>query len=152
MCELIILYPSLANPVQMKCCIYKEVFFDASHRLLHYEGKCRNLHGHRWKVEVWIEGETAESTQILMDYNLIKMIIERFDHQVILNEADPMVGCLTRFQTLITTPGDPSSEMIASLIRDMLNAEPPLNTPTARLARIRVWESPTCCAEITHAD
>ena len=36
--------------------IYKEVEFDASHRLLHYVGKCHNLHGHRWKVEVWIEG------------------------------------------------------------------------------------------------
>ncbi|MDD1673765.1 MAG: 6-carboxytetrahydropterin synthase, partial [Methanomicrobiales archaeon] len=69
--------------------IYKEVFFDASHRLLHYEGKCRNLHGHRWKVEVWIEGKIDESTQILMDYNRIKEIIEQFDHQVILNEEDP---------------------------------------------------------------
>ncbi len=37
--------------------IYKEVSFDASHRLLHYEGKCRNLHGHRWRVEVWLAGE-----------------------------------------------------------------------------------------------
>jgi 6-pyruvoyltetrahydropterin/6-carboxytetrahydropterin synthase len=136
----------------MKCCIYKEVFFDASHRLLHYEGKCRNLHGHRWRVEVWIEGETDTHTQIVMDYNLIKTVIERFDHQVILNETDPMVDCLTRYQTVITTPGDPSSEMIASRIRDMLHAEPPLKESGARLTRIRVWESPTCCAEIIHAD
>jgi 6-pyruvoyltetrahydropterin/6-carboxytetrahydropterin synthase len=136
----------------MKCCIYKEVFFDASHRLLHYEGKCRNLHGHRWRVEVWIEGETDDVTQIVMDYNLIKNVIERFDHQVILNVADPIVKCLSPFQTVITTPGDPSSELIASLIRDMLLSEPPLNTPVAQLSRIRVWESPTCYAEITHAD
>ncbi|MDD1679445.1 MAG: 6-carboxytetrahydropterin synthase [Methanomicrobiales archaeon] len=135
----------------MRCCIYKEVFFDASHRLLHYEGKCRNLHGHRWRVEVWIEGETDEVTRILMDYNLIKTVIERFDHQVILNETDPMVDCLTRYQTVITTPGDPSSEMISSRIWDMLCAESPLNTAVARLTRLRVWESPSCCAEITHA-
>jgi 6-pyruvoyltetrahydropterin/6-carboxytetrahydropterin synthase len=134
----------------MQCCIYKEVFFDASHRLLHYEGKCRNLHGHRWRVEIWIEGETDQTTQILMDYNLIRTVIERFDHQVILNESDPMVDCLTRFQTVITTPGDPSSEMIAVRIQEMLCREAPLNKMTARLTRIRVWESPTCCAEITH--
>ena len=41
----------------MKVGIYKEVHLDTSHRLLHYKGKCANLHGHRWKVEVWIEGE-----------------------------------------------------------------------------------------------
>jgi hypothetical protein len=87
-----------------------------------------------------------------MDYNVIKTVIERFDHQVILNESDPMMDCLTRFQTVITTPGDPTSEMIASRIRDMLCSEPPLNRPGAQLIRIRVWESATCCAEITHAD
>ncbi len=101
---------------------------------------------------MWIEGETDGTTQILMDYNLIKEVIERFDHQVILNETDPMVDCITRFQTVITTPGDPSSEMIASRIRDMLSAESPLRDNHAKLTRIRVWESPTCCAELTHAD
>ncbi|MDD1673778.1 MAG: 6-carboxytetrahydropterin synthase, partial [Methanomicrobiales archaeon] len=70
----------------------------------------------------------------------------------ILNEEDPLVECLTRFQTVITTPGDPSSEMIAFRIRKMLMAEPPLDTSDARLTRIRVWESPTCCAEITYDD
>ena len=148
--ELIILYLSLTHDCTMKCCIYKEVFFDASHRLLHYEGKCRNLHGHRWKVEVWIEGEVDEATSILVDFNLVKNVIERFDHQVILNEGDPMVGCLTRFQTVITTPGDPSSEMLARRIREMLTAETPLNLPSVQINRIRVWESPTCCAEITN--
>jgi 6-pyruvoyltetrahydropterin/6-carboxytetrahydropterin synthase len=87
-----------------------------------------------------------------MDYNLIKTVIERFDHQVILNEIDPMVDCLTRFQTVITTPGDPSSEMIASRIREMLHAESPLKESGVQLTRIRVWESPTCCAEIAHAN
>jgi hypothetical protein len=44
----------------MQIRLYKEVSFDASHRLLHYRGKCHNLHGHRWKVEIWISGETDE--------------------------------------------------------------------------------------------
>jgi len=43
----------------MKVGIYKEVHIDTSHRLLHYIGKCANLHGHRWKIEVWIEGEST---------------------------------------------------------------------------------------------
>ena len=49
----------------MTVAIYKEVQIDASHRLLHYQGKCANLHGHRWKIEVWIEGEPDATTCIL---------------------------------------------------------------------------------------
>ena len=136
----------------MATSIYKSVFFDASHRLLHYQGKCRNLHGHRWKVEVWIEGEIDDATQILVDYNAITTVIERLDHQVILNNSDPMVKCLTKFQSVITTPGDPSSEMIADRIHEMLNEECKLNGKKVRIKRIRVWESPTCCAEINYED
>ncbi|MDI6876799.1 MAG: 6-carboxytetrahydropterin synthase [Methanomicrobiales archaeon] len=136
----------------MKTRIYKEVSFDATHRLLHYEGKCYNLHGHRWRVEVWIEGDVDEETMILVDYNTIKGIIERFDHQVILNEEDPMVPCIRAFQEVVTTPGDPTSELLAGVMVDLLNRECRLNGSTAQVVRIRVWESPTCYAEISYAD
>ncbi|HZD43801.1 MAG TPA: 6-carboxytetrahydropterin synthase, partial [Methanomicrobiales archaeon] len=134
----------------MKTRIYKEVCFDATHRLLHYEGKCRNLHGHRWKVEVWIVGEIDEETKILVDYNTIKGTIERFDHQVILNESDPMVPCVQQFQNVITTPGDPTSELLAGIMVDLLNQEITRNGSTAQIVKIRVWESPTCYAELTY--
>jgi 6-pyruvoyltetrahydropterin/6-carboxytetrahydropterin synthase len=129
--------------------IYKEVHFDASHRLLHYKGKCANLHGHRWKVEVWIDGAVDKDTCILIDYNTIKNIVERFDHQIILNRDDPMVPCIQQFQHVITTPGDPTSELLAVLIRDMIEEE--CNTPgrEIKVTKLRVWESPTCYAEIT---
>ena len=126
--------------------IYKEVFFDASHRLLHYEGKCRNLHGHRWRVEVWLAGEIDERTGILVDFNAIREVVERFDHQVILNRDDPMVSCLERFQPVVKTTGDPSSEVLAGEIRRLLQEEC-LRGGRARVTRIRVWESDTCCAE-----
>ncbi len=129
--------------------IYKEVHFDASHRLLHYKGKCANLHGHRWKVEVWIDGAVDNDTCILVDYNVIKNIVERFDHQVLLNEDDPMVPCIQQFQKVITTPGDPTSELLAVLVRDMIEEE--CNAPghEIKVIKLRVWESPTCYAEIT---
>jgi 6-pyruvoyltetrahydropterin/6-carboxytetrahydropterin synthase len=104
----------------MNVAIYKEVWFDASHRLLHYKGKCASLHGHRWKAEVWIAGEPDATTGILIDYNTIKQIIEKFDHQILLNAADPMVACIKKFQRVITTPGEPTSELLAALIRDDL--------------------------------
>ena len=129
--------------------IYKNAYFDASHRLLHYNGKCANLHGHRWKVEVWVRGSVDKVTGILVDYNLIRETIEQYDHQVILNEQDPMVRCLEQFQTVIRTPGDPTSELLADIIRVRINTECKTAGLDAVVVKIRVWESPTCFAEIS---
>jgi len=98
-------------------------------------------------VEVWIEGVVNEKTKIVLDYNVIKKVIERFDHQVILNKDDPMVMCLEKFQKPITTPGDPTSELLAQIIKNMLNNEPELKENLVKVTKIRVWESPTCYAE-----
>ena len=136
----------------METVIYKEVFFDASHRLLHYEGKCKNLHGHRWRVEVWLAGPVDPRTGILVDFNIIREAVERFDHQVILNREDPMVACLEKFQPVVTTDGDPSSEVLAGEIKKLLDRECGLGGGVARAVRIRVWESDTCCAEQVYED
>jgi 6-pyruvoyltetrahydropterin/6-carboxytetrahydropterin synthase len=106
----------------MKSRIYKQVHFDASHRLLHYRGKCANLHGHRWRVEVWIEGTIDAVTGIIVDYNEITALIDRFDHQILLNEHDPMVPCIRQFQPVMTLPADPTSEILACTIKDQINA------------------------------
>jgi 6-pyruvoyltetrahydropterin/6-carboxytetrahydropterin synthase len=132
----------------MNVAIYKEVQFDASHRLLHYKGKCANLHGHRWKVEVWVEGEPDATTGILIDYNMIREIIEKFDHQILLNVVDPMAKCIKKFQRVITTKGDPTSELLADLIKKDLTSYCREHQIPAKVTRIRVWESPSCFAEI----
>ncbi|HNT08167.1 6-carboxytetrahydropterin synthase [Methanoculleus sp.] len=130
--------------------IYKEVFFEATHRLIHYRGKCFRLHGHQWRVEVWIEGTADERTGIVLDYNCIKEVVGRFDHQVILNVGDPMAACIEAFHPVVTTPGDPTSELLAGLIADMIDAEAARQGCDARVKKIRVWESTSCYAERTY--
>ena len=130
--------------------IYKEVFFEATHRLIHYRGKCFRLHGHQWRVEVWIEGTADERTGIVLDYNCIKEVVGRFDHQVILNADDPMAASIEAFHPVVTTPGDPTSELIAAQIADMINAEAARQGLDARVAKIRGWESTSCYAERTY--
>lgn len=133
----------------MQIRLYKEVSFDASHRLLHYQGKCHNLHGHRWKVEIRLTGKVDEETNILVDYNEIKRVVNRYDHQIILNGDDPMVSRIEEFHPVITTPGDPTSELLAVLIRDSIEGEYAQSGRNIRVESIRVWESPTCYAELT---
>jgi 6-pyruvoyltetrahydropterin/6-carboxytetrahydropterin synthase len=132
--------------------IYKEVAFDASHRLLHYQGKCHNLHGHRWRVQVWLKGYTDDKTKILVDYNEIRKVIDYYDHEIILNEIDPMVPRIREFHDVITTPGDPTSELLAELIRNTIEQQYINSGREIEVEKIRVWESPTGYAELHHED
>ncbi|MDD2967896.1 MAG: 6-carboxytetrahydropterin synthase QueD [Desulfovibrionaceae bacterium] len=67
--------------------------FSAAHALRHYQGKCENLHGHNFGVEVTVEGQELEpKTEMLVDFKVLKTalktVLEQLDHHV-LNETPP---------------------------------------------------------------
>ena len=66
----------------MKLTIHTEGWYDAAHHLNNYEGACKNLHGHTYKLEVWVQGDTSQVDKagILFDFGLIKEITKQFDH------------------------------------------------------------------------
>jgi len=132
----------------MSVTIFKETHFDAAHRLMYYNGKCSRLHGHRWTVEVRVTGEIEEKSKILIDYNIIKQIIDVYDHQIILNKDDPLVKAVAPYQTPVLTDGDPSSELIAEDIRNRINTFCRENNLTAKVSFVRVWESAGSYAEV----
>jgi 6-pyruvoyltetrahydropterin/6-carboxytetrahydropterin synthase len=109
--------------------------FAAAHRLTMVGAKCENLHGHNWKVEVYLAGSQLDSAGVLMDFGEIKTrlreIIARLDHQF-LNE-------LTMFEGR-----QPSSERIAGYIAEELRKA--MDTPGIRVSRVSAWESEDCCA------
>src|SRR3990167_6622430 len=60
-------------------------YFDAAHHLPDYKGKCENLHGHTYRLDVIIESEIGKDGMIL-DFNELKKtvetsVIEKLDHQ-----------------------------------------------------------------------
>ncbi len=63
--------------------------FAAGHALRNYKGKCENVHGHNFRVQVTIEGERLDDTGLLVDFIDVKKsmqdVIARLDHQF-LNE------------------------------------------------------------------
>lgn len=69
--------------------------FDSAHFLSGYEGKCRNLHGHRWKLEVTVNSEKlAEEGQIrgmIVDFGELKRdvknLADEFDHCLIMERG-----------------------------------------------------------------
>jgi len=66
-----------------KLTLHTEGWYDASHHLNKYVGKCANKHGHTYKVEVWIKGlpEQLNEDGILWDFGKLKLITNRYDHK-----------------------------------------------------------------------
>jgi 6-pyruvoyltetrahydropterin/6-carboxytetrahydropterin synthase len=66
--------------------------FAAGHALRGYRGKCENPHGHNYKVQVTLSGETLDDIGLLYDFKDLKaamnQIIDRLDHQF-LNDIEP---------------------------------------------------------------
>ena len=58
--------------------------------------------------------------QIVIDYNVIKQVVAKYDHQIILNSDDPMVPASRSSSTCSRRPGDPTSELLARVFRDDL--------------------------------
>ena len=109
--------------------------FAAAHRLENFKGKCESLHGHNWKVEVFLGGRDLDETGLLMDFGEVKartkQMLEEIDHKY-LNE-------LAAFQVL-----NPSSENLASYLFERLGAI--LNSDRVKVRRVNVWESDSSCA------
>ena len=66
----------------MKLILHTEGWYDAAHHLDNYDGACKNLHGHTYKVEVWVQGDSndLDKSDILWDFGKLKNIIKEFDH------------------------------------------------------------------------
>lgn len=68
--------------------ITSESSFDAAHFLTNYEGKCKNIHGHRWRVVVTIKGSLSNG--MLVDFGIfkkdIKDLCDYFDHSFIVEK------------------------------------------------------------------
>ncbi len=104
--------------------------FDAAHFLKDYPGKCRNIHGHRWKVIVTLSGETlAESSSergMLTDFGNIKTLLKeltgRFDHTLIYEEGSlkPELLAMLKNEGFAVTevPFRPTAENFAKFFFD----------------------------------
>ena len=110
--------------------------FAAAHQLKMVGEKCENMHGHNWKIEICLVGETLNAAGVLMDFGEIKQhvseIMTRLDHKF-LNELE-----------YFGDNNPPSSENIACYIAYALQAL--IKDPEVKVARVTAWESEDACA------
>lgn len=69
-----------------------EGWFESAHSLRNYDGKCKNIHGHNFKVVVSLKSPTLDDRGMVVDFldieKELKKITERLDHKY-LNEVEP---------------------------------------------------------------
>ena len=109
--------------------------FAAAHQLREFHGKCEQLHGHNWKIEIYVKGERLGKDGLLIDFGVIKentkKALQELDHEF-LNDLP------------FFSETNPSSENIARYIFGYLSNR--LNDENVRVSRVAAWESDTACA------
>ena len=107
-----------------------ESAFSAAHRLRNYQGKCENLHGHNWRVEVTIASNQLDNKGMVIDFRKIKeklgKVLDKLDHTY-LNE-------LSEFKKI-----NPTSENIASYIYSRLKKL--ITGKKITVKKVSVWET-----------
>ena len=109
--------------------------FAAAHQLTMVGEKCENLHGHNWKIEVYVAGKELDEAGVLMDFGIIKKhvaeVMSLLDHKY-LNDLE------------FFKSNQPSSENIAALIARELQKR--IDDTAASVSRVAAWESENACA------
>ncbi len=108
-----------------------EADFDAAHYLRGYQGRCENVHGHRFRVVARVRAKRMDSIGMAYDFTKLRQqlgqVVGRLDH-ICLNDTPP-------FDKM-----NPSSENIASTIYSELQVM--LREKGVSLHSVQVWESP----------
>ena len=111
--------------------IIVEQYFEAAHFLRGYQGKCENVHGHRYGVVVRIKSGQLNEIGLAYDFTSVKQhlkaIIGRYDH-ALLNDLPP-------FDKI-----NPSAENISGTIYQSLKDQ--IKDANATLTAVEVWENP----------
>jgi 6-pyruvoyltetrahydropterin/6-carboxytetrahydropterin synthase len=132
--------------------------FDAAHRVMQHESKCKNLHGHRYAVELTLTVAELDPLGRVVDFGVMKerlgaWIDAHWDHQTILWEKDKKLGEAIAAQTgqgVYYLPYNPTAENLALYLRDEIC--PQLFPAPLEFVKIRLQETPNCYAEVFASD
>lgn len=130
--------------------------FDAGHRIPDHKSQCRNLHGHRYAIEITLSGEIIQADSVsengmVMDFADVKRIaretiVDRWDHAFLVYAQDTVVvnflNSLPNHKTVLF-PTVPTAENMAAEAFKLLKAEyKDTFGNQLQLVRVRLYETP----------
>lgn len=146
--------------------ITRRLEFDAGHRIPGHDSQCRHLHGHRYALEITLSGdlistEGAANQGMVMDYSEVKAIARRivvdpWDHAFLVYRNDhPVVAFLETLpghKTVVLDVPPTAEHLAATAFRLLQPAFGDTYGNRLKLERVRLYETPNCWADATHAD
>ena len=116
--------------------ITKEFKFEVAHALHGYDGLCKNIHGHSYKLWVTIRGEVRnekghQKDGMGMDFDVLNSIVKpaiinKYDHSLVLNAKSPHADIdLSAFEKVFYLPYQPTSENIVMDIAEFIKSKLP---------------------------
>jgi 6-pyruvoyltetrahydropterin/6-carboxytetrahydropterin synthase len=110
--------------------------FSSAHQLRGYKGKCENLHGHNYKIEIYARGRELDNIGLLVDFGELKTaadeVVQYLDHRNI-NELPPFDVEL-----------NPSAENLARYILERVASR--VGDERVQVYKVRCFETPTSIA------
>lgn len=143
--------------------ITRRLEFDAGHRIPDHLSQCKHLHGHRYVLEITVEGKVIDhagqpDNGMVMDFSEIKLlakehVVDPWDHAFLCWREDTTVAeflaSLPNHKTVLMDRV-PTAENLAQAAADIL--KPLLSSRyqgQLHLKTVRLYETPNCWAEIT---
>lgn len=133
----------------------RRIHFDAAHRVIGHENKCKYLHGHRFVLEVSFTASSVDSVGRIIDFGAIRDILgswveNNWDHNVILSKEDIELGqkisSITN-QSIYYLAKNPTAENLADYL--MQEVCPQLFKEHKIICtKIKLYETPNCFVEI----
>ncbi len=130
--------------------IAKEFNWEMGHRLPEHFGKCKNIHGHSYKMLVEIEGDVMENGMVMDYYHLkdaVEPLVEKLDHAfLVFNEDEEVIDFLIKMNSkkMIVNFQSTVENITRFFLNEIKNARLPHNI---RKVKVRVCETPDDYAE-----
>lgn len=119
--------------------------FDAGHRLLRHEGKCKFVHGHRYAMEITCEAGLDDVGRVI-DFGKVKEVVggwldEFLDHGFIAQEGDPIIPFLQEQKSkLYIVDFSPTAENLAQMVLD--RSRELLKNFGVNVVQVKCYETP----------
>jgi 6-pyruvoyltetrahydropterin/6-carboxytetrahydropterin synthase len=130
--------------------------FDAGHRIPSHKSQCRNLHGHRYAIEITLSGDIIQKEGIseqgmVMDFSDVKAIarrevVDKWDHAFIVYENDIVIldflNTLPDHKTVVMREIPTAENMAAEAFRVLQASYQDIYGNHLKLERVRLYETP----------
>lgn len=137
--------------------------FDAGHRIPSHKSQCRNLHGHRYAIEITLTGDIIQQEGVseegmVMDFSDVKAIarkaiLEPWDHAFLVYKGDTEVlqflNSLPDHKTVVMDSVPTAENMAAEAFRILSNCYKDTYGNHLRLERVRLYETPNSWVDAT---